>query len=193
MATAQDGGAKPSAGPSASASDDPDAPLKFARACGSNGLTWFPDPVRRAAARSGPPKGATKKVDAAREACKQFAAATAATRPSPTPRIIEQARQMAKCMRENGVPNFPDPQPDGGLTIDRDKLGTGPEDPTFEKAERPGEVRPERPRHVERPRAVDGGRRPGHEHDRSGDGQERLPPEARHERATDGAAWSPGC
>jgi hypothetical protein len=38
-------------------------------------------------------------------------------------------------MRENGVPNFPDPNPDGGIAIKGDELGTGPGDPTFDKAQ----------------------------------------------------------
>jgi hypothetical protein len=51
---------------------------------------------------------------------------------------------MAKCMRANGVPNFPDPGPNGQLAIDSSKLGTGPGDPTWDKAEKAcAEYRPE--------------------------------------------------
>ena len=67
---------------------------------------------------------------------------------------VERLRQVAKCMRENGVPNYPDPDPDGGISIDGDKLGTGPGEPTFDKAEQAcSRYRPSGAvqRHVEKP------------------------------------------
>lgn len=36
-----------------------------------------------------------------------------------TPEQIEATRRMAQCMRENGVPNFPDPLPDGSFDGDQ--------------------------------------------------------------------------
>ena len=30
---------------------------------------------------------------------------------------------MAQCMRDNGVPTFPDPDADGNMHLDRDKVG----------------------------------------------------------------------
>jgi hypothetical protein len=39
-------------------------------------------------------------------------------------------------MRENGVPNFPDPGPNGEIRIDEGKLGVGPGDPEFEAAQK---------------------------------------------------------
>ena len=51
------------------------------------------------------------------------------------PEQVEQARKMAKCMRENGVPDFPDPQADGTIKLDGSMLGgKGPDDPTFKAA-----------------------------------------------------------
>lgn len=134
VASAQDGGAKPSAVPSASASADPDAPLKFSRCMRANGLSWFPDPSG-GKLQIVTPKGVDPKtVDAAREKCKQFMP-DGGNAPKPSAEDIEAMRQMSKCMRENGIPNFPDPQPDGRLSIDIDQLGTSPEDPTWKKAE----------------------------------------------------------
>jgi hypothetical protein len=49
--------------------------------------------------------------------------------------MLEQMRQMAKCMRENGVPDFPDPSAEGGIRLDAGKLGAGPGDPVFDKAQ----------------------------------------------------------
>jgi hypothetical protein len=35
-----------------------------------------------------------------------------------TPEQIERSRLFARCMRENGVPNFPDPDPEGNFSTD---------------------------------------------------------------------------
>jgi hypothetical protein len=134
VASAQSGGPTPSASPSASASIDPDLPLKFARCMREQGLTWFPDPVQ-GKMRVQVPQGVNREqMDAAQEKCKQFMP-DGGNAPKPSAEDLEAARQMAKCMRENGIPNFPDPKPDGRLEIDPGKLGTGPDDPTWKKAE----------------------------------------------------------
>lgn len=46
------------------------------------------------------------------------------TRPSVGPsaggsQASQRARKLAECMRANGVPNFPDPQPDGSFPQDQ--------------------------------------------------------------------------
>lgn len=135
VASAQDGTKKPSSSPSASASEDPDAQLKFARCMREHGMTWFPDPTGGRMAIQVPQGVDMTKMKAAEEACKKFMPNGGEAR-KPSAEELEQARQMAKCMRENGVPNFPDPNPDGGIAIDGNKLGTGPGDPTFDKAEK---------------------------------------------------------
>jgi hypothetical protein len=124
-----------SAAPSASASGDPDAPLKFSQCMRDHGMTWFPDPTGgRMAVRI--PKGTDpKKMEAAQEACKKFAP-DGGEPPKLSAEDLQRARDMAGCMRANGVPNFPDPDPNGGIRIDGKKLGTGPGDPTFDKAEK---------------------------------------------------------
>jgi hypothetical protein len=134
VATARSGGATPGASPSASASSDPDAPLKFARCMREHGLTWFPDPSKGGTTIRIPDGTDPKKMKAAQEACKQFR--DGGTIDKPPAADIEAMRQVAKCMRENGVPKFPDPQPDGGLAVDGAKIGMGPGDPTFDKADK---------------------------------------------------------
>jgi hypothetical protein len=51
----------------------------------------------------------------------------------------EKMRQFAKCMRDNGVENFPDPQEDGGIMIQGGGPGStdglNPDDPTFKAAQ----------------------------------------------------------
>jgi predicted small lipoprotein YifL len=54
---------------------------------------------------------------------------------APSPEDEENMRNFAKCMRENGVENFPDPQPGGGIAISKDD-GINPEDPAFQEAEK---------------------------------------------------------
>jgi hypothetical protein len=135
VASAQNGGAKPSASASATPSDDPDAPLKFSRCMREHGLPWFPDPSDGKMSVAIPKGTDPKKMEAAQEACKKYMPDGGEAR-KPSAEELAQARAMAKCMRENGIPNFPDPNPDGGIAIDSGKLGTGPGDPTWEKAEK---------------------------------------------------------
>ncbi|MCX5359817.1 hypothetical protein OG864_14020 [Streptomyces sp. NBC_00124] len=70
------------------------------------------------------------KVDAAMEACREYNPMQEGA--SQDPEIEERMRKMARCMRDNGVEEFPDPEPGKGIQL------TGPvvEDPDFEKAEK---------------------------------------------------------
>jgi hypothetical protein len=133
VASAQNGPA--SAVPSASASHDPDAPLKFSQCMCAHGITWFPDPTDGKMSITIPKGTDPKKMEAAQEACKQYAP-NGGEPPKMSAEDLQRARDMAKCMRANGVPNFPDPDPDGGIRIDGGKLGTGPGDPAFDKAQK---------------------------------------------------------
>src|SRR4051794_22882678 len=40
------------------------------------------------------------------------------------PARLALARQYSRCMRENGVPKFPDPDAYGGIALDPEKIGT---------------------------------------------------------------------
>jgi hypothetical protein len=128
--------AKPKATASASATaPDPDAPLKFSKCMRDHGISWFPDPSDGKMSLMIPKGQDAKKLEAAQEACKQYMP-DGGEMHKPSAEELQQARDMAKCMRENGVPNFPDPNPDGGISIDPKKLGTGPDDPLWKKAEK---------------------------------------------------------
>ena len=129
-------GGTPTAGASAAATRDADAPLKFSQCMREQGMSWFPDPQPAGGGlRITVPKGTDKaKVDAAMAACKQWAP-DGGDRGKADPQRLEQGRQLAQCMRDNGVPDFPDPQPDGSVRLDGSKLGTGPGNPTFDKAD----------------------------------------------------------
>ena len=133
VATAQNGTVTPSQTPDQKR--DEDAPLKFAQCMREQGMTWFPDPEPNGRTIIKTPKGLDpKKFDAARQACKEFAP-DGGDPGEMDPAMLEMARKMAKCMRENGVPDFPDPQPNGSIQLDRGKLGAGPGDAAFEKAQ----------------------------------------------------------
>jgi hypothetical protein len=101
-----------------------------------HGLSWFPDPAADGTLQVQTPADADQnKIKKAEEACKTLLPA-GDKKDRTSPEEIERARQMAKCMRENGVPNFPDPGPDGEVSIDAGKVGMGPGDPAFDKAEK---------------------------------------------------------
>jgi hypothetical protein len=71
----------------------------------------------------GPPVD-PKKVDEAMQKCKQYLP-NGGQPPKISAEELEKERKYAKCMRENGVPDFPDPNPDGSIRIDR---SAGPND-----------------------------------------------------------------
>ena len=74
-----------------------------------------------------------KQVEAAMEKCKQFMP-NGGEPPKADPAQLEEMRQASKCMRENGVPNYPDPDSNGGIRIGPDS-GVDPESDVFKAAE----------------------------------------------------------
>jgi hypothetical protein len=120
------------ASPSASASFDPDAPLKHAKCMRENGMTWFPDPPPPGEGQALEiPAGTDQKdFDAAMKACEKYLQ-NAIDKGGPDAAEIERLRQFAKCMREHGVPDFPDPKADGTSQIQ-----INPDDPNFTTAEK---------------------------------------------------------
>ena len=139
-------GATASAQPSASApklSDD-ERQLKFAQCMREHGVD-MPDPEPD----GGPgqlvriPEGGSKeKTDAALEACKQYMPGGGEPL-QLNPTQAEQMRKMSRCMRDNGVPDFPDPDANGRITM---KGGPGTiEDPDLKAAgEKCQHLRPSR-------------------------------------------------
>ncbi|MFG2056824.1 hypothetical protein ACGFI9_22650 [Micromonospora sp. NPDC048930] len=130
------GGGAASASPSASVAQvsDEDRQREFAKCMRENGLPDFPDPeTGDGKFRIRMPAGADKeKVEAAMEKCRSLMP-NGGKALKLDPEQVEQVRQLAKCMRENGVPDFPDPGPDGAIEL---KGGTGfdPDSPTMKAA-----------------------------------------------------------
>ncbi|WP_433532805.1 hypothetical protein ACQPYA_12825 [Micromonospora sp. CA-263727] len=133
VATAGGAAAAPSASASGTEASDDERRLAFARCMRENGVD-MPDP----GAGNGPTfrfDGSVdrSKVEAAMEKCRELLP-NGGQSPQLDAEQLEQMRAMARCMRENGVPDFPDPAPDGRIQIQRDALRINPDDPTFRTA-----------------------------------------------------------
>ncbi|WP_214403544.1 hypothetical protein [Pseudonocardia lacus] len=100
-----DGGPEPAA-------DRDERGRQFAQCMRDHGVDMA-DPVDGRITMNGRP-GDEAKLDEAQEACEQYAPGGGER---PDAATTEQLRAFAQCMRDNGVPGFPDPQPDGGLMI----------------------------------------------------------------------------
>jgi hypothetical protein len=116
-----------------SPSADPrDAALLYAECMRSNGVPDFPDPD--ADGRFSVVHDAVDEDDptyrAAAEACRALAPGGEHEQLGD-PAFVEQMREFSQCMRDNGLPDFPDPDADGQLR------GAGHElqdDPTYQAA-----------------------------------------------------------
>jgi len=124
--------AEPSA--SASASVNKGDPLAFAQCMRTNGVPNFPDPQ---SGHSVLPKGLdpnSATFKAASDKCKQYIAADqGAAPPAQDPWPVAEKLKYSKCMRENGLPTFPDPNKDGGLEFDN---SIDPNSTQFKNAEK---------------------------------------------------------
>jgi hypothetical protein len=131
--------AKPSASATGSASHDPkndeEMFLKYAQCMRDHGVPMDDPNIEGGGVNITIPQGTDKsKVDAANQECKQYMP-NAGQPQKPDPAAAEQMRKFAQCMRDHGITNFPDPQEDGGLMIDSDKLGIDPMSQPFKDAQ----------------------------------------------------------
>jgi hypothetical protein len=89
----------------------------YAKCMRENGVD-MPDPdgdgvLRAPAVKAGSP--IDKKMETASEKCLPLLPADVGGAPQKmTPEDLAKARALAKCMRENGVPEYPDPDPETG-------------------------------------------------------------------------------
>jgi len=122
------------AGASVSSSFDP---AKYSKCMRDNGMDWFPEVTGTNTNVDIPDDVDRDKLNTAMEACRKFAP-TGAAGPAAVSNADNQAKllQYAKCMRSNGVPDFPDPKADGtGPGLDKSS-GIDITSPTFEAAEK---------------------------------------------------------
>src|SRR6266542_6556860 len=102
----------------------------YAQCIRDNGVPDFPDPDANGQLR-GPAheQESNPRFQAAQEKCRNLAPGGEHQKSDPA--TVEQMRTFSQCMRDNGLPDFPDPDPDGRLR------GTGHEqqdNPAFRAA-----------------------------------------------------------
>lgn len=114
--------------------------VAYSRCIREHGVPDFPDP------KQGPDGGPVIQMDLgalgvspaqlqkAQDACKQLAPPGNQSRNQGQ---YDTALKFAKCMRENGVPDFPDPKrgSDGGIILGGEGGGVNPNSPAFQQAQ----------------------------------------------------------
>jgi len=122
VATAGDGKASASTGTD-NEGDIAAQTAKFAQCMRDNGID-MPDPKVDGDGRVsfGMPEGGgeaanREKMQAAHEKCKQHLP-NGGEPPKLSEEDLEKMRKFSQCMRENGYPDFPDPEPEGGIRIE---------------------------------------------------------------------------
>ena len=118
------GEGKASASADANSGDIAEQSAKFASCMRENGVD-MPDPQVDGDGKVafGGPQEANgepadrEKTQAAHEKCKQYLP-NGGEPPKLSTEELDQMRKFSQCMRENGFPDFPDPQADGGIRID---------------------------------------------------------------------------
>jgi hypothetical protein len=94
----------------------PGEPAAYSACMRSHGVPNFPDPNSNGGIKLDSTRGldrSSPQFESAEEACKSLL--PDGGRPDPQTASQEQVAllRLARCMRSHGVPNFPDPQPDG--------------------------------------------------------------------------------
>lgn len=123
--------------PAASGSAGPSALQTFAECLRQHGMPWFPDAVAPGREQDiALPSGVTREAfEAAQLACLP-SGSSLVTSPTPNAEDVARLRRMTACMRENGVPGYPDPGADGSLMLDAGELGVKTDSPVFKAAEK---------------------------------------------------------
>jgi hypothetical protein len=139
LLTACSGGSPESADPGgASPTSANDRGLAFAKCMRENGVKKFPDPGNDGSQIIGKDSGIdpqSPEFKKAEEACKDVSPQGAGGSNGGKPADLAKARTWAKCVRDHGVADFPDPEKNGNaLEVDMTGVGTGGEDPTLDKA-----------------------------------------------------------
>lgn len=118
------------AAPTPAAADPQDAALTYSRCMRENGLPAFPDADAEGRIRI--PLGSidpdSAEFRAAGDACRHLAPEGWGDE-TAAPGDAEVMLKFARCMRENGLPDYPDPDPNAGVRITLD-----PNDPKAQAA-----------------------------------------------------------
>lgn len=111
--------------------DDDDAALAYAKCMRDNGYAEFPDPTPGEGMRFLITPGGAARFEKAATACRALAPAGLRD-DGVTPEQLDGLLKLAQCVRDNGLPNFPDPGADGRFDVTR--IGAGPDDPKLKAA-----------------------------------------------------------
>ncbi|MEQ7125085.1 hypothetical protein ABN034_11235 [Actinopolymorpha sp. B11F2] len=127
---ADTGGASGEDGAGMSKEEREEKALKFAQCMRENGVPMDdPDSSGRVQIRVNGDDVDRETVEQAQQACQKYAP-FGKEGPRQDPKMAENMRKFAQCMRDNGVPDFPDP--DGGrMMLDKSIAG----DPDFKAAQ----------------------------------------------------------
>jgi hypothetical protein len=114
-----------------------DALVAFAACMRENGVPDFPDPVPSGGGLSLSTDGVdadSPRFKAAEEACQKLLPNGGQQSPEEQAEQLQEALEYSACMRQNGVPNFPDPTGgDGGIRLNLPR-GLDSDSPAFKAA-----------------------------------------------------------
>jgi hypothetical protein len=111
---------------------------ELVRCARANGMPNLPDPQIDSNGRASFPNGTPNATASVRRACQSIydrlppsARDEEETRP---PADMQALLRYARCMREHGVPDFPDPDAEGNFRAPAGGGGPSPKSPTFQRA-----------------------------------------------------------
>lgn len=116
----------------ASAGDGKDPFLKFTQCMRDNGVD-MPDPDANGGVVVDGSKVDRETYQAAEKACQKDLPNGGEMQQMPA-EYLNKLRAHAQCMRDHGLPKYPDPSPDGAVTFDTKDVD--PRTPAFEAAEK---------------------------------------------------------
>lgn len=93
-----------------------DLALAFAQCVRDNGYAEFPDPDSDGGFKFLIVEGGAQRFEAATAACRDLAPEGMRDEP-PTPEQLDALIELSQCVRDNGVPAFPDPTASGSFDL----------------------------------------------------------------------------
>jgi hypothetical protein len=94
--------------------------VEYAQCIRANGYAEFPDPTPEGRMQLRIDRASAGKFEAAQRACTdELPSGMAAMNAPMTPERLEALVEFAECMRASGVPDFPDPSPQGQFELTR--------------------------------------------------------------------------
>jgi len=107
-----------------SSPDRLDAALAYAQCVRDNGYAEVPDPDADGGFKFLIKPGSGQRFEAATAACRDLAP-EGMRGEGVTPEQLDALIKLAQCVRENGVPEFPDPLPGGNFDLGSKNIGPG--------------------------------------------------------------------